>query len=175
MHRPFELERKWATRLVLVIVFATMAATASPVIAVPPIVNTLDFVFSGTIAASEGLCPFDVDITAVGLGTERIFTDQDGNLTRISYNFVEQDTFSAHGHELVGEPFNNIQQVLFDDDGNVTHAYEVGIIERVPLPDGTVFLSAGRLDFVIHDFSFRFVPDVGHSGDVEAFCAALAP
>jgi hypothetical protein len=32
----------------------------------------------------------------------------------------------------------------------VVHVYEVGVIERVPLPNGVLFLSAGRLDFVEH-------------------------
>ena len=61
------------------------------------------------------------------------------------------------------------------EDGEVTHVYASGLVERVPLPDGTVFLSAGRLDFAAHPGSeFRIVPDVGRSGNVAAFCAALA-
>ena len=109
-------------------------------------------------------------------GTERDFTDQNGNLTRIGFNFVEQDTFSANGHQLVGDPYRNLQQVLFDSNGNVTHDYATGVIERIQLPDGSLFLSAGRLDFVGHPGeAIVITPDQGLSGDIEAFCAALAP
>ena len=88
---------------------------------------------------------------------------------------VEQDVFSADDQSLTGLPFTFNIQVLFED-GEVTHVYASGLVERVPLPDGTVFLSAGRLDFAAHPGSdFRIVPDVGRSGDVAAFCAALAP
>ena len=45
---------------------------------------------------------------------------------------------------------------------------------RGPLPDGKTFQSAGRLEFVARGGLFALTPDTGHSGDVAAFCAALA-
>jgi hypothetical protein len=123
----------------------------------------------------EDICSFPVTITATLVGTETTFYDQSGDVTRIQIHVVEQDVFSANGESLTGLPFTFNIQVLFED-GEVTHVYASGLVERVPLPDGTVFLSAGRLDFVAHPGSdFRIVPDVGRSGDVAAFCAALAP
>jgi hypothetical protein len=121
------------------------------------------------------ICSFPVTINASFVGTETTFYDQSGAVTRIQIHVVEQDVFSANGESLTSLPFTFNIRVLFED-GEVTHVYASGLVERVPLPDGTVFLSAGRLDFAAHPGSdFRIVPDVGRSGDVAAFCAALAP
>jgi hypothetical protein len=133
-----------------------------------PIDETATFV-------ADDICSFPVTITATLVGTETTFYDQSGAVTRIQIHVVEQDVFSANGESLTGLPFTFNIQVLFED-GEVTHVYASGLVERVPLPDGTVFVSAGRLDFAAHPGSdFRIVPDVGRSGDVAAFCAALAP
>ena len=168
---PLWLRRRFVSLLALVGVLALSAASTAS--ANPPTVQP----FAGTGTATvSGLCSFDVSVTFTFNGTERDFTDQNGNLTRIEFNFIEQDTFTANGHQLAGDPFRNIQRVLFDDSGNVTHVYETGVIERIPLPDGSVFHSAGRLDFIAHPGEVIVItPDNGLSGDIEALCAALAP
>jgi hypothetical protein len=128
-----------------------------------------------TTVVVEDICSFPVTITAVNSGTQTTFLDQNGALTRIHFYVVEQDTFTANGKSLTGLPFTFNLDVLFED-GEVTHVYGSGLAERVPLPDGSVFLSAGRLDFAAHPGSmFLIVPDVGRSGNVAALCAALAP
>ena len=167
--------RRWPRALVALGMLIGLVITASPASADAPIVTHFSDTAAATIAGGGELCPFDVEITATIDGTERDYVDRSGQLTRIAFHFVEQDTFEANGHQLVGDPFHNIQQVLFDENGNVVHVYEVGVIERVPLPSGALFLSAGRLDFVEHNFDFVFTPDQGHSGDLAALCAALAP
>ncbi len=122
----------------------------------------------------EDICDFPVTITATLVRTETTFYDESGEVTRIQIHVVEKDVFTANGETLTGLPYTFNIQVLFED-GEVTHVYASGVGERVPLPDGTVFLSAGRLDFAAHpEAEFRIVPDVGRSGDVAAFCAALA-
>ena len=132
-----------------------------------------EVVWPGAASATD-ICSFPVTINATFVGTETTFYDQSGEVTRIQIHNVEQDVFSANGQTLTGLPFTFNLRVLFED-GEVTHVYASGLVERVPLPDGTVFLSAGRLDFAAHPGSdFRIVPDVGRSGDVAAFCAALA-
>ena len=67
-----------------------------------------------------------------------------GRWQRIQIHVVEQDVFTANGQTLTGLPFTFNIRVLFED-GEVTHVYASGLVERVPLPDGTVFLSPGRL------------------------------
>jgi len=48
-------------------------------------------------------------------------------------------------------------------------------VSRVPLPDGSVFFSAGRADFTVHPgVTFLISPDMGNPGNIAAFCAALA-
>jgi len=53
---------------------------------------------------------------------------------------------------------------------------EPGAAEKIWLPDGSLFVSAGWIDFVDHpDATFVLSPDRGNPGNVAGFCAALAP
>jgi hypothetical protein len=127
------------------------------------------------VTVVNDLCGFPVTVTSTQVGVETTFYDQNGTITRIQAHAVEQDVFTANGKSLTGLPYAFSVQVLFDD-GVFTHLYASGVMSRVPLPDGTVFLSAGRVDFAAHPGAeFLIVPDVGRSGNVAAFCAALAP
>jgi hypothetical protein len=162
-------------RLLILLSLLTLSATgilAHPAAAIEPTRVPIDQTDTFEV---QDICSFPVTITATIVGTETTFYDQSGEITRIQIHVVEQDVFSTDSASLTGLPFTFNIQVLFED-GEVTHVYASGLVERVPLPDGTVFLSAGRLDFAAHPGSdFRIVPDVGRSGDVAAFCAALAP
>lgn len=152
--------------------FSATGVLAQPAAAIEPTRVPIDETNTTVV---EDLCSFPVTITATVVGTETTFYDQSGAVTRIQVHAVEQDVFNANGKSLASEPYTGNVQVLFED-GEVTHVYATGLIARVPLPDGTVFLSAGRLDFSAHPGSdYLIVPDVGRSGDVAAFCAALAP
>jgi hypothetical protein len=129
-----------------------------------PVGDTSSFV-------ATDLCLFPVTINSTADGILRFFTDASGNPTRILVQFTEQDTFSANGHTLVGLPYKNRQIVNFKTGTTV----EVGVIARVPLPNGKTFLSAGRLVIAADTPPTFFLnPTVGHSGDLTAFCAALA-
>jgi hypothetical protein len=161
-------------RLLILLSLLTLSAKgvlAHPAAAIEPTRVPIDQTDTFEV---QDICSFPVTITATIVGTETTFYDQSGEVTRIQIHVVEQDVFSTDSASLTGLPFTFNIQVLFED-GEVTHVYASGLVERVPLPDGTVFLSAGRLDFAAHPGSdFRIVPDVGRSGDVAAFCAALA-
>jgi hypothetical protein len=164
-------------RLRLLILLSLLALSATGVLAHPAaaVEPTREPIDSTDVFVVEDICSFPVTITATVVGTETTFYDQSGAVTRIHLHLVEQDVFTANGESLTGLPYTFNIQVLFED-GEVTHVYASGVVERVPLPDGTVFLSAGRLDFAAHPGAeFRIVPDVGRSGNVAAFCAALAP
>jgi hypothetical protein len=160
-------------RLLALLSLLALSATgvlAHPAAAIEPTRVPIDDTITSVV---EDICSFPVTITATIVGTETTFYDQNGEVTRQQIHVVEQDVFSTDDQSLTGLPFTFNLQVLFED-GEVTHVYASGLVERVPLPDGTVFLSAGRLDFVAHPGAeFRVVPDVGRSGDVAAFCAAL--
>jgi hypothetical protein len=161
-------------RLLVLLSLLALSVTgvlAHPAAAVEPTREPIDDTDTFVV---EDICDFPVTITATLVGTETTFYDQSGEVTRIQIHVVEQDVFTANDETLTGLPYTFNLQVLFEDS-EVTHVYASGVVARVPLPDGTVFLSAGRLDFVAHpEAEFRIVPDVGRSGDVAAFCAALA-
>lgn len=153
-------------------------------------VGAVIFAFSAladrpTMTTFEGLtfsnvltdvCAFPVNVESTDSGTEIDYRDQSGALTRIFFHQVEQDTFTANGRTLVGTPYTFNAEELFDSDGNVTHVYTDGLVETIRLPDGSLFISAGRTDFTQHPgVGFVLSPDMGNSGNLAAFCAALSP
>jgi hypothetical protein len=122
----------------------------------------------------EDVCSFPITADSVLTTTAITFTDASGTLQRLQLHVVEQDVFSANGVSLASTPYTFNQQVIFDPSGDAVHAYASGEVVRIPLPDGSVFFSAGRLDFVTFGGQFALTPQVGLSGDVSALCAALA-
>lgn len=163
-----------ARRLILVMVAAAaaVAVLAPSAASVPPTRTSGTFTSSTTMT---GVCSFPVSVDSVLTFTETVYTNQSGALTRIYDHVIEQDTFSAHGTSMTGLPYTANIEFLFDSSGNLTHIFASGIVERLILPDGTLFLSAGRVDFTGHPgVAFLLTPDVGHSGNVAGFCAALS-
>jgi hypothetical protein len=93
----------------------------------------------------------------------------------IHAHVVEQDVFSANGKSLTGVPFTFNIDVVFDSSGNVVHVFANGLVEKVPLPGGGLFITAGRVDFAAHGFpQFLITPDVGATVNLAGFCAALS-
>ena len=133
--------------------------------------------FTGATFSSvlTDVCAFPINVDSTISGFEIDYVDQSGALTRSFIHQVEQDTFTANGRTLVGTPYTVNTEVLFDSSGNVTQIFGSGLVETIPLPDGSLFVSAGRLDFTQHPGVFILSPDMGHTGDLAAFCAALSP
>jgi hypothetical protein len=149
------------------------AASAAPAVhfSFGPNTNT------GTITGASGaLCPFDVTVSSVSSGTGTDFFDQSGNLYREIDNLTEVDTFSANGKSLTGVPYTFNLNFQVDSSGNVTGVIATGVTEKIPLPDGSLFVGAGYIDFGAHGFpDFLFIPDHGTIKNLAGFCAALAP
>lgn len=157
----------------LLIVIVALFAFAQPAEAVPPLRITFNFTADPLIL--NDICSFPVVVDSVVRGTEIDYFDATGAPTMILVHQVEQDTFTANGKSLTGTPYTAEIQVLFDAQGNVTHIFASGLVERLTFPNGTLFISAGRLDFVAHPESmFLLSPDVGVTGDVDAFCNFLS-
>ncbi len=76
----------------------------------------------------------------------------------------------------MGLPYSfHVSLVTDDNTGNLLQGSGSGAVEKVPLPDGGLFITAGRIDWTLHtDQDVVIVPDIGHSGNVAAFCAALS-
>jgi hypothetical protein len=165
-------------RLLLAVSAALAAAFAATVFVAPatadrPIVS--HFTFSQT-ATLTGACAFPITVDSTSDGTETDFVDESGSLTRLTFDGFEQDVFTANGKTLVGERYHLHVTFIFDENGNVTHIYGQGVVEQVRLPDGSLFISAGRLDFLAHPESLAFLltPDVGATVNLDGFCAALS-
>jgi hypothetical protein len=164
--------RKWlfavAAAALTAVGFAQPAAADAP--------TTRSFT-STDMGVVTGVCAFPVNVTSTSTIRETVFTDQSGRTTRVQWHVVERDVFTANGKTLVGLPYTFNLRVLFNPrTGELTHVYAAGVVSRVPLPGGDVFLTAGRADFTAHPgASFLLQPDVGAQGNVAGFCAALAP
>jgi hypothetical protein len=158
--------------LLSLVAAGVFAATAA---ATPPLVQHFSFTEFPPSTLS-GVCSFDVVVSSDLLtGTQTIYFDRSGAVTRAHVHVTWQDTFSANGKTITGVPYTANVQFLVDSSGNVTHAWATGPAERIRLPDGTMFVSAGRVDFTNHpDTPFLLSPDVGNPGNIAAFCAALA-
>lgn len=127
-----------------------------------------------TVAVTD-ICAFPVSVTIHAEGRVRLYLDSTGNVTMIQAQIRETDTFSANGHTIVGLPYHLSDQLRFDANGNPTEKV-TGLVERLRLPNGKMFISAGRLvPPPDSGGGFSIAPTVGHTGDVAALCAALAP
>jgi hypothetical protein len=159
---------------------ALFAATALSLLAAPSVAGAartervpLNLQFSQTVTH---LCAFPVTIDSTVTGTQTNFFNNAGVQTRSNFSVTETDVFRANGNVLTGLPYHtSLRAILDPSDPNIQlKLFAMGVVARVPLPDGKTFLSAGRLEFTARGFLFALTPDTGHSGDVDAFCAALA-
>jgi hypothetical protein len=172
MQRLFSAGRRAVIgRVPVLAVLMVSAAVLAPSAAAAPVRS--GGTFTQTVSL-EGVCPFTITVESTITYSEMDFYDQSGTQTAALIHVVEQDVFTANGKTLTGLPFTFELQFILED-GEFTHVFANGVVERVPLPDGSVFLSAGRLDFVNHPgAAFVLTPDVGNSGNIAAFCAALS-
>jgi hypothetical protein len=122
-----------------------------------------------------GTCSFPITVVESMTETDRFFTDRSGVLTMANADLTERDTFSANGTSLTGVPYSFSLHAIFGSSGNLTEIYADGVIERVPLPDESVFQSARRVDFAAQGFpNFSVTPDRGGEQNLAGFCAALS-
>ncbi len=157
--------------LVAAIALPLLATANTAAVAAPPTTTPVNSVTDEVIT---DLCAFPVTVHSVLIGTETDFTDNAGNLVMIVGHGLFTDTFSANGVTLAGDPYHANARATLDSSGNFTSLTGMGVTERVPLPDGKVFFSAGRVDFLAHSDAVIVVPDTGRSGDVAALCQALS-
>ena len=118
------------------------------------------------------ICPFPVADHGYQEGTLSIRDTAKGTLFSVSAR--EQDTFSANGVSLTSNWYAYHFEGLVDAHGDVVRQTTSGVLVNVPLPDGSTFFSAGRVDMLASGSSFVTVPDVGTSRGKDAFCAALS-
>jgi hypothetical protein len=157
--------------LVIGLVVLGAAAFVTYAAAGPPTKQPFDDTSTST---ETGICSFPVEVTSSIRGTETDFFDQGGELVRAHLHVNEQDTFSANGKTLTGDPYTFNLFISFEN-GEVTAVLARGVAEKIRLPDGKLFLSAGVIDFLAQGVSFSIRTDRGRTGDIDALCAALSP
>ncbi len=158
----------------LALALSALGISASAALAAQPV--KWEFTFSVPDIPLTDVCSFPIWVT-VNITIHGIdFFDESGALTRSFQHYAQQDTFTANGKTLVGIPYTYNMEFLIDSSGTAVHIYADGVFEKVPLPDGSLFISAGRADFAAHPGQgFLLSPDKGNPGNVAGFCAALAP
>jgi hypothetical protein len=168
------LMQVWRRLFIGVAAVLGVAVFVSTAAAAPPVKTAFSSVAFSSVMT--GVCPFDVNVDSVVSGFEIDYFDQAGNIVKAQIHQVEQDTFSANGKTLTGIPFTFNLDIRVDSNGDTTSVVATGVVEKVPLPDGSLFVSAGWANFVDHpDVTFLLSPDRGAQGNVAGFCAALAP
>src|SRR5204862_1052295 len=135
-HSPLTLTRWFCCLAVLG--FALVSAQEAR--AAGPTITSGSFDVQSDIST---ICPFAVHQTGHISYTEKDFADAGGHVVRSIFTVTEQDTFSANGVTLTSAPYHYSLFQAFDAEGNYTQFEGVGVIARIPLPDGTLFLSAG--------------------------------
>ena len=159
--------------LALILVISALAIPASAVIAAPPVKVVMEFPMGGII---DDVCAFPIEWSGWVRSPSILFFDNAGNFIGMNFNSVQTDTFSANGKTLVGLPHRYAGQYFVDSNGIPTQFYRTGVQEKVRLPDGSLFISAGRLDWVTNtSASLILIPEEGGSSNLAGFCAALAP
>jgi hypothetical protein len=165
------------TTLCTLAAFAVLALVAvSTASASPPVITRIPALgpFTSTV---HGVCPFDfTDNNYLTNYTEIDFFDNNGNLTAANFEFFGSDKYvGPTGTTLFNNGGHFHVRIVFDSNGNVISDYGEGVIENVPLPDGSTFFAAGRADFLAHASQPIYLPDWGGSRNLAGFCAALAP
>ncbi len=128
-------------------------------------------------ADSDDVVTTDICAFPIGAHLSRQVTisfRQTANGTLFQVSAREVDTFTANGVSLTSYPYSYHFTGEQDLQGNIVKQTTAGILEKVPLPDGSTFFSAGRVDNLASDLSFVVVPDVGTSRGLDAFCTALS-
>ena len=153
-----------------VTVAAALCALAPAAGATPP---PRTYTVHSASATTTDLCPFPVTIAGTVSGV--VTTRDDGTTSTLTVTGAEQDTSSANDITLTGMPYKfHLSLVIDDNTGNVIGGFATGVAEKIPLPDGGLFITAGRVDEALHaNQDIVIVPDVGNTGDFTALCAAL--
>jgi hypothetical protein len=123
-------------------------------------------------------CGFTVTQHAEGTITDIVFTDENGNLTRILEHYqITADYFTANGNRIDVSNANGPLRILYNPDGSFV-VYTLGTFDFTTYPGrGTIHGSAGQTIFTYSaDGELLSVEARGRVvSDLSAFCAALAP
>jgi hypothetical protein len=153
-----------------VVVASAVMVSAGGAAGAPP--SRFSYEDAGTFTDTS-LCGFPVHVTYEASGVGATFGDLDTGDIRLLIHATQQDTFTANGTTLVGDPYRATRTQVIEDFEVVSDTVR-GVLEKVRLPDGSIFMGAGRTDFLAATVDFIAVPDHGVAKNQDAFCAALS-
>jgi hypothetical protein len=154
----------------------------------------MDFSFEDEPSPIFDICDFPIFVTSQGHLKLTFVTDISDPNNLISKIITAKHSqwsnrYEANGKTLESRKVSYMIQAFFEA-GVFKDFHTVGTFEKIPLPDGTTFMSAGHvsLNFQPEEGVGCFVPDspcpeglsyyvtvgAGKSGDVAAFCDALS-
>lgn len=176
MNRPSK-KRRCALRATLLAAVMSVALVVLPgraTAAQPTVEHLGPFQWTGITLDAGTLCDFQISWSGTQEYTRTTFYESDGTtvVMRITQG-TEQDTFSANGKTLVGDPYHFTFQAFFENGERVA-LYEYGNVERVPLPGGAVLISTGRVLVESTPANIFFVDEGNNANNIAAFCAALS-
>jgi hypothetical protein len=158
--------------LIMTVAIISMVAVLGPhAAATTPTISPIEITSEGTL---DGVCSFPLSLTTHLTGTRIRFFDESGAVVKALFQLTEQDTISANGKTLTSDPYSYSLEITAEN-GEITGFVTRGVGEKILLPDGTLFLSAGVIDFFAQGVDFSFTPDYGVTGDIDALCAAFLP
>src|SRR5262245_427286 len=139
---------------------AARTAFAQSALAAPP--TSAHFTTTGDRTVPAGtLGAYPIEFGATQHFTTTTFYDNSGVISmRITEGF-EQDTFSANGKVLLGDPYHFTFRSEFENGVRVSRD-GMGVAELVHLPEGGTFVVAGRVDAL--SSAPIFTVDTGNSG-----------
>jgi hypothetical protein len=146
---------------------ATVVSAAS---ADQPAVFPYDATQTAVFNAGD-LCAFTVTVAGHTVGTATVFTDANGS--RVSVRGTDTDVLSANGKSLTSVPYHTNFTADLESDGSLGPVTITGITEKVRLPDGSLFMTAGQS--LIGPNGGTIIPDNGATVNLDGLCAALAP
>lgn len=137
--------RPWLARLAATALALTaLAAFAPNAEANTQTISPVDV----TVDATYNVCSFPISEMAHNVGFRIRFYDNNGEKYKAIWQITGQDVLSANDKSLTSDPYNWSAELDFAP-GNVLISESVtGVAEKLVLPDGTLFLSAGWIDWL---------------------------
>jgi hypothetical protein len=120
------------------------------------------------------VCPFAVQAVGTFDINYTVFWADEAKTrpVRINAAVVESDVFSANGKTLTTMPYHYSGHVYYDAAGQETADFDTGVVAKIRLPDGSLFIAAGRKEIL--GGQTLLIPDVGTARNIAGFCAALS-
>ncbi len=162
------------TRFIVALMLALGAIGFSATTALAAAPQNYDYSYSGSWTFTD-LCSFPVTWNYNESGHEIDFYDENSGVSTYTIHDRMQDTYSANGITLVGDPYVTNYIFKYDSNGNRIYAWEQGQGEMIHTPSGGIlYLTAGRWNWALHTEP-KIPSDIGNPGNVAALCAAMTP